>query len=98
MNESSHCCSGFERLVRNAGTKGYSVVTVDDGSDRYFDLQARPFESSVSDYLNSIDPNTGVVRWPEIRDSNGRAVPWVSIIHLRLRYCPFCGRKLVALD
>ncbi len=81
-------------MVRRAGEKGFSAVAVVEEQVRRFEMQARPFDRDVSNHLNAIDPNTGVVRWPDVRTVEGKLVPWVSILHLQIRYCPFCGAAL----
>ena len=88
------CCDSFRLLLKRAGSKGYSAVAVEDGSSRFFQIQARPFERAVSDYLNTPDPQTKTFRWPDLRAESDQLVPWVFILHMPIKFCPYCGKSL----
>jgi hypothetical protein len=88
------CCAPFGRMLHRAGEKGFSAIAVCDGPERMFEMQARPWDREVSQHFNAIDPQTGYVRWPDLRDAKRQVVPWVTILHHPLRFCPFCGGDL----
>ncbi len=91
------CCGGFKRLLSTAGEKGFSVIASWEGNKRVFCLQARPFESHVVEKYSAINPETGYVYWPELRDIRGVSVPYTIEMETLISYCPFCGRDLTDL-
>jgi hypothetical protein len=90
------CCEAFERLIQEAGEKGFSIVAHHDTSTdfRGFYLQGRPFERDVAGVFAEKDSKTVSVKWPELHDHKGQIVPWVTVIHFLLTCCPRCGSKL----
>jgi hypothetical protein len=91
------CCERFSSLLEYLTDAGVAVKAFKNSDERFFCIETRGFDISVEQELNGIFAETNNGLWPHIADVNGRPIPIVKSLGLRIYYCPKCGAELAPL-